>query len=238
MVVVKSFYPTRALTEFERTRKCCVGVSVRNPVFRGSRLSTLINWLRETTDSCLFLVGDTVVRYNLIIQSGSSMKPEEAMVQAQEAGLEQVAALRRAFQPNEANRFHICTISDLFLDGSIRTHQLALRNVFEKQARFRRSIRITAEGFVKSLDDMKRLRSVTREQAIQLSMEYLLEELAAYCVIHERGWLVDVYPGPELQVLLEIMDGKHPGVPEVLRHRYSISLGMDAYHTLRLGDGK
>ncbi len=62
------------------------------------------------------------------------------------------------------------------------------------------------------------------KQAIRLSCEYILEEVAVFNVLSESGWTVELYPGPELRVLAEVAAGKYPDVPAGLKGRVNVEL--------------
>jgi hypothetical protein len=42
--------------------------------------------------------------------------------------------------------------------------------------------------------------------------------------LSEQGWKVELYPGPELNVLVDIAKGKYQGIPEGLKDRINVEL--------------
>ena len=54
--------------------------------------------------------------------------------------------------------------------------------------------------------------------------KYLLEEIAVFNVLSEQGWRVELYPGSELNALVEVAKGKFPDVPQGLKNRINVEL--------------
>jgi hypothetical protein len=65
------------------------------------------------------------------------------------------------------------------------------------------------------------------EEAIDISSQYLLEEVAVFSALAEEGWNIEVYPGPELGVLVEIAQGNFKDIPAGLKKRINIELRID-----------
>ena len=72
------------------------------------------------------------------------------------------------------------------------------------------------------------------EEALKLSCEYLLEEIAVFSALSEQGWQVEFYPGPELRVLAEVAKGRYSGVPIGLKERISVELKIHRISAHRL----
>ena len=51
-----------------------------------------------------------------------------------------------------------------------------------------------------------------------------LEESAVFSVLSEQGWPVELYPGSELNVLVDIACGRFLAVPRGLKERISVEL--------------
>ena len=73
-----------------------------------------------------------------------------------------------------------------------------------------------------------------KSQMIALSCQYILEEMALFTAVVSRGWTVDVYPGEELSVLIEIAEGRYTTVPEPLTKRKNVELKLKCNDTAKL----
>ena len=59
-------------------------------------------------------------------------------------------------------------------------------------------------------------------RAVALCHEYIIREVAMFAVLSEMGHKKDIYPGSELLVLKEVIEGRHPRAPKSLRERVNI----------------
>jgi len=62
------------------------------------------------------------------------------------------------------------------------------------------------------------------EEAIELSCRYLLEEITVFSALSDQGWKVELYPGPELRVLVDIAKGEYSRIPQGLKERVNVEL--------------
>jgi len=69
------------------------------------------------------------------------------------------------------------------------------------------------------------------EKAIEISSQYLLEEIAVFSSLSEQGWKVELYPGPELTVLIDIAKGQYSDIPEGLKERVNVELRISKSKT-------
>ena len=66
--------------------------------------------------------------------------------------------------------------------------------------------------------------AVSQSQAIELSVKYLLEEMAVFDILVAQNWQVEIYPGTQLPILKEIAKGDFENVPKHLQKRIFIGL--------------
>lgn len=75
--------------------------------------------------------------------------------------------------------------------------------------------------------------SVSKEKAIELSEQFLIEEAACFNMIINQGHAVDVYPGVVMPILNEIIKGHYPDAPAGLKKRVSIEVVFNKKGTHR-----
>lgn len=218
-----NWYPQGALGTLKELRRCCVGVSVGQPAFRGRRLSSLMGWLQSNSESVLFLVGDHILRYTIELEMGIE-KETAACAAALDRGRRQMQFIADAAHAYPGLRVEIQPISTIIHAPEYTRNYEWIEDLHRTNSAFSRSLTVTAEEYLKTYSSQGRRIAVDHETAVHLCRRYLIEELAAFSVIHERGWMIDVYPGPELPVLLEIAEGKYPDAPSFLKNRVSISV--------------
>jgi tRNA-dependent cyclodipeptide synthase len=102
--------------------------------------------------------------------------------------------------------------------------KVILDELFASDSAFRASIERDAFSFVKrqTRRDLKPI--VATEEAIEFSCRYLLEEITVFAALSAQGWEVELYPGPELGVLVDIAKGQYARVPQGLKERINVEL--------------
>ncbi|MDR3702521.1 MAG: tRNA-dependent cyclodipeptide synthase [Candidatus Sulfopaludibacter sp.] len=219
----ENWYPEGALRALTDSRRCCVGVSVGQPAFRGRRLLSLLGWLEGNAESVLFLVGDQILRHTIQLEMGVG-EEGNATVLALDRGKVQIETIADAAHAFPGIQIEILPISKIIATPEFGRNWSWIEELDQSNSDFSKSLTRTAQQYLKTYSSQGRHRAVDHDTAVRLCRRYLKEELAAFSVIHERGWLIDVYPGPELPVLLEIAQGKYPDAPYFLKNRISISL--------------
>jgi len=204
--------------------KCYMGISLTNPVFQGDALESLLHWMTDRFQQCLVVVGDVLYRYNEQIFSG--LDPEKAQTRAQRLGDAFIEQTKEIFQslPNDKvklTRWQYHLQSPEFLKSKERLNLL-----FESDTEFQPAVQRDAFSFIRRQAKQNRDFAVPTEKAIELSSQYLLEEIAVFSALSEQGWHVELYPGPELKVLIDIAKGKYRNVPKGLTERINVELSV------------
>ncbi len=203
-------------------RRCYMGISLDNPVFRGESLRDLVAWALAHFDHCLIIVGDTLRRFNETMRHG--LAEAEATAAAEELGrefLDGAGAWLEGFAPDRLTvlRWRAC----LELPEFPAARQM-LDRLYAADAAFRAGVQRDAHAFIKRQKRHGRPFAVDEERALALSCNYLLEEIAVFSVLSQRGWTVELYPGPELGVLVDIARGCFDGIPVGLKQRINVEL--------------
>lgn len=205
-------------------RRCYLGVSLGNPLFRGESLRALLQWIADHFDECLVVVGDYLQRYNE--QMFSVREADTAGLEAIRAGDAFIAESYATFEKFPKSKFHLTRWMTYLETPEFNKTKRILDELFIGNYEFRASIDRTSVEFINRQARNKRSPVADRESAIALSTRYLMEEIAVFSVLVERGWQVEVYPGSELPVLMDIAHGHFPNVPEPLKRRVNVELRL------------
>ena len=203
-------------------RQCYLGISLENPAFEGESLFALMQWATERFDRCLVIVGDYLCRYNQLIFSKCSQ--EEAAEAANKLGdlfLQKNAELFRRFP---ADKVRLTRWEQHLQTPQFASSLAVLNKLFASNPEFRGAIETDALGFIKRQKKHNRTFSSDTAYALKLSCQYLLEEIAVFSALSEQGWEVEVYPGPELEVLAQIENGIYMDIPDGLKKRINVEL--------------
>ena len=221
-ISIETITPKIPRQELFSYKKCYIGISLDNPGFYGKSLQALLLWGLGNFQQVLIVVGDYLRRYNEQIFTGLDI--DQAGRAAHEFGDLFFEKTSDFFDqiPNQRlvlTRWAPCLGSDEY-KGSKKI----LDKLYDSDESFKASVLKDAASFIKRQQKRNFKLAVSKEQAVELSCRYLLEEIAVFSALSERGWKVELYPGPELSVLKEISKGKYSNIPRGLKERINVEL--------------
>lgn len=203
--------PDMSLAQLAKFRKCYLGVSINNPFFRDRHLGLLLKWIASHFDECIILIGDYLHRINENILHGNT--GETAIASSINRGDQIHEMIDIALSILPKNKFKVYRWKE-FLDKNPRsfTKKDELNFLFENNRTFHESILLSCSEFVERLIKRGERLYFTREEAIALSREYLIEEMSVFSTLIEMGYNVQVYPGTQLKVLKDLARHAFPAV--------------------------
>lgn len=221
-VEIVKILPSISEREVFSQKKCYIGISLTNPIFERGNLEALLQWAGDKFEQCLVVLGDDLCRFNQTIRFGSG--PDEALQAAHRIGdafIEKTADLFEQFDPKKMRliRWNENLRDDLYLQS-----KTVIDRIFDSNSEFKTMVEVDALSFVERLKKRKANLAIDDAGAIKLCCKYLLEEIAVFNMLSEKGWLVELYPGCELHVLAEVAKGRFPDVPTGLKNRINVEL--------------
>ena len=221
-VHIVTIMPEMPEETLSRYRRCYMGISLDNPVFHGKAMEALLAWATQRFEHCLVIAGDYLRRHNEYILNGfSDGAAEQASLAAGEAFIE---ATRDIFAKAPADRVQLVRWRDCLAFDEYGRARAELDALFDADAAFKAAVREDATGFVTRQTRNGRRLVVPAEEAVEVSCRYLLEEIAVFSALSEKGWKVELYPGPELAVLVQAAKGVFSGIPRGLSERVNVQL--------------
>jgi tRNA-dependent cyclodipeptide synthase len=203
-------------------KRCYIGISLDNPGFHGKSLQALLLWGIGNFDQCLVVVGDYLRRFNEQIFNG--LNPEEAVKVAHESGDSFMRITSEFFQQIPPRRLVLTRWEPCLQSDEYKKAKVILDELYTSDSAFRASVERDAFAFVRRQTRQNRRPAVSMEEAIEFSCRYLLEEITVFCALSNQGWKVELYPGPELHVLVDIAKGKYLRIPQGLKERTNVEL--------------
>lgn len=203
--------PTISVNQLAEYRKCYLGISVNNPFFREQHLGLLLKWISNHFDECTIIIGDYLHRINESILHGTT--GEEAIASSIIRGDQIELMLEVALSILPQNKFKVYRWKD-FLDKYPKalSEKEKLTSIFNSNKIFQDDILQSCSEFIERLVTRGERLYLTKEEAINQSREYLLEEMAVFSVLIEQGYEVQVYPGTQLKILKDLANKKIPDI--------------------------
>ncbi len=221
-VRIEKILPKVSEQQLYAHKKCYLGISLENPIFAGPPLQAMLDWATERFEQCLVIVGDDLCRYNERILNGFDWP--EAVNAAHKLGDSFVINTKNIFESFSPHKIRLTRWDQHLHSPEYMQARPILDKLFESNSEFRASVERDAFSFVERQKKRHNNFAVSIEEAIGLSCEYLLEETAVFSALSEQGWRVELYPGPELHVLVDVAAGKYPDVPNGLKQRINVEL--------------
>lgn len=216
---INNVAPKSARTSFKKHNRCFFGISLENSNFFRPRLAASLTWINNNFDHCSILVGDSIHRITLQIKH--DIKKEQALKKALHLGTEFIdheLATIETLLTDCSFDFVLC--SEIQNHPEYQIYHEQLLNVFSQNIRFAQSIKKFANAFV---GYEMTIAPDKYEKFINMSCQYLLEELAIFACLVKKGIPVMIYPG-SINTLVEIANGEHSDVPDDLKHLITVAL--------------
>ncbi len=221
-VSIEKILPRISTSELFARKNCYLGISLENPLFAGDSLKAMLMWAAGKFEQCLVIVGDYLCRFDERIIAGCD--ENLACRLAIKRGDLFISQTKEIFSGLPSGKVILTRWKEHLQAKEFKRSKKILDEIFESDEEFRRSVEYDALSFVERQKRHRQPLAVEFEQSIRLSCEYILEEVAVFSMLSERGWGVELYPGSELRVLAEVAKGRYPNVPRGLKDRISVEL--------------
>jgi len=221
-VSIAKIIPNISADELFSYKRCFVGISLGNPVFKEDSLCAMLHWIVKRFDQTLVVVGDYLCRFNELTLNG--LGEDEAVKAAGRRGDSFILKTQRLFEQFSKDNIHLTRWKSHLETDEYKKSKAILDDLFLSNSGFRSAVEKDASGFVKRLMKRNKTLAVSQQEALGLSCKYLLEEIGVFSALSEQGWQVELYPGSELQVLVEIARGEYLNVPQGLTKRVNVEL--------------
>lgn len=189
---------------------CILGISLENADFHTAKLITITSWIKNHFKSCSVMIGDSLHRITL--QMDSQLPEFVALAHSQWLAQEFVHAHQSIFsKEGDVDFFKFEYCSNVQKNPMFSNYYREICGNYEQNLSFRNSFHLFSELFVG-----RRIVPPECKDAWEgMSRQYLMEELAIIACLAQERPRTFVYPG-SLTILDEIASGKHLNIPNSL----------------------
>jgi tRNA-dependent cyclodipeptide synthase len=203
-------YRAYASPSRKANKHCILGVSLENDDFHTTKLITMTEWISKHYHHCIVMLGDGLHR--LTLQMDFATSEDESLEQSKWLARDFVRSQFSVFGLERAScRFDFKFASEIQQTSCYANHYHRLSTLACDAGGFHNSLAVFSKDFL----ERKPQRQENREKHLEMSRQYLLEELAVICCLAQDHPCTFIYPG-SLTILEEIAQGKHPYLPEHL----------------------
>lgn len=219
---VVSITPQTTLDEFKKSNKCYIAVSLNNQFFTNKeKVELLFSFIFKHFKECKIVIADHLYRHNMEMLSEYS--EEDKITASSNIGTELINFIEPLTR-NYGNLFTIERWENLYKTNAFKNYEKVIMKYYNINDEFKSSILNTAKDFISRLSKSNKTLCVSQEKAIKLSTHFILEEIGVFCLLAKEGYLTDIYPGTYLPVLKDIILGRLPNAPEILKNRIIIEI--------------
>lgn len=221
---IKNIWPLECDEKKALSENAYCGLSISNPNFYGQRLQAVINFIAANFNKCLLITTGYVYRHHYLLFNSNI---QEALNLAEE---KEKIYFENELMPVLTNLVTECEINvlswrELFFQEGFKNSIEEVIIFYEEESDFRQRINSVAESFVISkIKSNAHNLFWSKEKAIDLSINFLLEEAAIFNYLSEKGYKTDIYPGISLPALRDVL--KYDRAPIGLKQRSVIELSV------------
>ena len=223
---VEKTFPAVSDKELSGKKECIIGVSMGNPVYWRSSLKTILEWADKNFEKSTILVGDLLYRWNDLIYNNDSLTNAEK--RCLKLGDKFIKQYNKHSQNICAKKFTVLRWNDLLKTEKFTKSIENLKNAYSSNGKFKNEINEQARAFVESLIVRNKKMSLEVSKAIELSANYLIEELAVFSVLMQSSSVL-VYPGTTLPLLEAMSEGEYksilPNLQDVIYLQLKVTKG-------------
>lgn len=220
---VRVVSPEIARSTLGQGESCFVGISLESSNFLGGKLQSIVDYISNRYSNCTFLLGDHVHR--LTLQIRKDLSQEQCFYHALGMGdyyLRTQQHMLRHSQTGEA--FPVLRGSDIYQAPEVVGYMALLEQQFRLDSNFKMAIEGFAGQFINRSNETPQ-GTADSSEAVRLSCQYVLEELAETCYMISKGHPVLIYPG-SLAIFQQISNGLFKGLPKEMERLINVGLRL------------
>ena len=186
-------------------------------------LQEYIPWMLDITENILVVIGDYLERHNISFFNCISM--EDAWEKARVKGNKIINTINSLIPKGRSNRNIVVKSSAEFIQES-QCQQIIRKLQFyiDDNSAFREDIVTQTRRMLENTNRMPDGEQIVSNSVLNRLCKYMLEEIALYLLLYQRGFQIELYPGKDMKILQKIARKKYKEFPYQYRYRTHISV--------------
>lgn len=170
-------------------------ISLGNPKQDGVKMRAMTEWAAARFDKVIFVVSDTLQRHNIALRHGVSLEDAHGLALTQ--GHEWMSRNKAAI---DLVPRRVVTVWDDWLSHTdYASTRLEINALYHQNAAFKEAVVAKARQFSARHDPQ------FGEAALQTSIKYILEEVAAFAIMFRETPAADFYAGTWLREIFAVL---------------------------------
>lgn len=201
-VDIKKIFPKSSTDLINDYSSCVLAINLKSSKFVPDKIEAFSKWIETKFKSCLILISDSL--YGLSIQMlDQKLDEQKANLLALSEAEELIKAMSDKFEVRKKCDFEILLCSEIQKYPDYEEYRQNIELYSEQEPKFKSSIQSFAKGFLYSK------QIPLSDKFIQMTCDFVIEDLAIFACISQRGYKALIYPG-YLPLFIEIVNGEYP----------------------------
>ena len=186
-----------------------IGVCINHRMQGERYLRSLFSWTLERVGSLRVVILDFLERHN--IQVFNQCPPDEAMRHVLAEGDRVFRRAERLLAQIGAKQASVIRFADLLRQPEYSRAIEEIEALFESNQSFREAVHRELDAFTNTVIQAKpqRYEHYTYPQDVRPLVRYVIEEVGAYLALFREGFSVEVFPGSDSVLLLNLAAGQY-----------------------------
>ena len=224
-VKVVAIHPHQTRLEDLADKGAFLGVSISNPMMRTPSVRFFLEWANFHFRPVDILIGDWIERHNLNPETENDTERSCALAMAKAEPV--VTAINEAKSRIPEIEMKLVSARDVAMEPKFNSVLSILTNHFESDAEFRSLVLTDVHDYLARNQKRKpQTHALAIDTSVAHSVQYVLEELAIFSLLMERGLDVQLYPGRHLATLVALANKQISSPIYGLNHLICIDLSL------------
>jgi len=199
-----------------------LGISIATPASTGNKISAIFDFLNRRGLTVInLMIGDSLYKYTAMIKYRCNENEAKNLALEHSKNLTQhYISYMNDFE--KSFRLNFLFSSVIEKEEYFHIYYENIWNLFETNMSFRESILNFSEYYLSRVLDVE---SALDNNFKQCAYKYLIEELAIFAILNQKGFNILIYPGV-IQTIYDIITMKHPYLSKLFKDYIFVSLRL------------
>ena len=198
-IIISEITPSSIKKDDFGNRKAYLSISITNNFHFSKNVKSQVEFMEKNFSRFVIVIGDHLCRHNRLIDS--NLNEEEHIKECLLKG----KLIKNNYSKFLKNKNDIIHWKDLYSTQTFEKNILLVKNEYKHNHNFQKSIINSAEKFIERKEKRMELnKTINLNDAISLSISYVLEELAIMNMMIEDDFIIQSYLGSNIQILKQL----------------------------------
>ena len=203
-----------------------IGICLNHRMAGNNCLKQLINWSSSRTESLRIIVLDYLERHN--IHAFNQCSSEEACLFVLKEGDRILQRIHKILSDNKETNVEVLRFYDLLKQKEYQDSIAEIRSLYSNNNKFQADVNKEIKNFIMRIKQSRPQRYKYYDiKETENFINYIIEEIGVYLEIFRQGFKIEIFPGKDSLLLLNLANGKYGEQFSDYKNRTHISIDFD-----------